>query len=98
MTEHAGASSSSAVHLSALQRQVVATLLTRGPLARVDLAHVLDVSRSRLSPEVGQLLTKRMVREKPAPTSTGGRRGSCLVLGDIEFGLVAGVDIDVNGV
>jgi predicted NBD/HSP70 family sugar kinase len=92
------ASSAPPVHVSALQRQVVATLLTRGPLPRSDVAKALDVSRSRLSPEVGHLLEKALVREIPAPASTGGRRGSWLVLGDSEFGVIAGVDIDVNGV
>jgi predicted NBD/HSP70 family sugar kinase len=91
-------STASPVHLSALQRQVVATLLTRGPLSRADVAKALDVSRSRLSPEVGHLLAKGIARETPAPASTGGRRGSWLVLGDSEFGVIAGADIDVNGV
>jgi predicted NBD/HSP70 family sugar kinase len=86
------------VHLPGLQRRVVAELLTRGPLPRTDLAQLLDVSRSRLSPEVGQLITKRIAREEPAPVSTGGRRGSWLVLGNADFGVVAGVDIDAGGV
>jgi predicted NBD/HSP70 family sugar kinase len=94
MTDRAAA----AVHLSTLQRQVVAALLTHGPLPRTEVANLLDVSRSRLSPEVGQLLTKQIARETPAPLSTGGRRGSWLELGGAEFGVVAGVDVDVNGV
>lgn len=73
-------------------------LLTRGPLARSELAAQLDVSRSRLSPEVGHLLAKNVVREEPTPISTGGRRGSRVVLGDASFGLVAGVDVDAVGV
>ncbi|TPG29550.1 ROK family protein [Mycobacterium hodleri] len=77
---------------------MVATLLTRGPLPRADVAKALDVSRSRLSPEVGHLLAKGMARETPAPISTGGRRGSWVVLGDSRFGVIAGADIDVSGV
>jgi predicted NBD/HSP70 family sugar kinase len=92
------ASGLSKVRLSPLQRRVVSTLHKRGPLARTDLSDLLDISRSRLSPEVGQLLTKRIAREEPAPESTGGRRGTRLLLGDSNFGLVAGVDIDAGGV
>lgn len=67
-------------------------------MTRTDLSDLLDISRSRLSPEVGQLLTKNIAREEPVPESTGGRRGMRVVLGDSSFGLVAGVDIDAGGV
>lgn len=85
------------VRLSSLQRRVVGALLTRGPLARAELTELLDVSRSRLSPEVGSLITKTVVREVDSTVSTGGRRATRLVLGDLAFGLVAGVDIDASG-
>jgi len=98
MTDRGAALAAPAVRLSGLQRRVVSELLTRGPLPRTDLAHLLDVSRSRLSPEVAPLLSKQIAREEPAPVSTGGRRGSWLVLGNADFGLVAGVDIDAVGV
>ncbi|MDG4663691.1 ROK family transcriptional regulator [Mycobacterium sp. 236(2023)] len=86
------------VRLSSLQRRVVAALLTYGPLARAELTERLDVSRSRLSPEVGGMITKKVVREEESMESTGGRRATKLVLGDRGFGLVAGVDIDAGGV
>lgn len=86
------------VRLTSLQRRVVAALLTRGPLARAELTELLDVSRSRLSPEVGSLITKKVVREVDSAISTGGRRATRLVLADLSFGLVAGVDIDAGGV
>ena len=47
------------VRLSSLQRRVVSALLTRGPLARAELTELLDVSRSRLSPEVSHLIAKK---------------------------------------
>ncbi|PEG39554.1 hypothetical protein CQY20_10205 [Mycolicibacterium agri] len=84
--------------LSALQRRVVALLLRRGPLARAELTKLLDVSRSRLSPEVAHLITKKVVREELSDVSTGGRRATRLTLGDRGFGLVAGVDVDPAGV
>lgn len=86
------------VRLAPLQRRVVGALLTRGPLARAELTELLDVSRSRLSPEVGTLIGKRVVREVDSMVSTGGRRATRLVLADAAFGLVAGVDIDAGGV
>jgi predicted NBD/HSP70 family sugar kinase len=86
------------VRLSALQRRVVAALLTHGPLARAELTERLGVSRSRLSPEVGTLILKKVVREEESTVSTGGRRATKLVLGDSGFGVVAGVDIDAGGV
>lgn len=86
------------VRLSGLQRRVVAAVLTRGPLARAELTDLLDVSRSRLSPEVGGLLAKGIAREVESTVSTGGRRATRLVLADASFGLVAGVDIDAGGV
>ncbi|MFB1295719.1 ROK family protein [Mycobacterium sp. pW049] len=86
------------VRLTSLQRRVVGELLTRGPLARAALTERLDVSRSRLSPEVGGLIAKKVVHEKESMESTGGRRATRLVLGDADFGVVAGVDIDVAGV
>lgn len=86
------------VRLSSLQRKVVGALLTRGPLARAELTDLLDVSRSRLSPEVGHLLAKKVVREKESSASTGGRRATRLTLADAAFGLVAGVDVDAGGV
>ncbi|VEG51762.1 transcriptional regulator/sugar kinase [Mycolicibacterium aurum] len=86
------------VRLTPLQRRVVGALLTRGPLARAELTELLDVSRSRLSPEVGTLIGKRVVREVDSMVSTGGRRATRLVLADAAFGLVAGVDIDAGGV
>ena len=86
------------VPLSSLQRRVVSALLTRGPLARAELTDLLDVSRSRLSPEVGHLIAKKVAREEASTVSTGGRRASRLSLGTAEFGLVAGVDIDASGV
>jgi predicted NBD/HSP70 family sugar kinase len=84
--------------LTSLQRKVAATLLTRGPLARAELTDLLDVSRSRLSPEVGHLIDKQVVREMESTASTGGRRATRLTLGDASFGLVAGVDVDAGGV
>lgn len=86
------------VRLSGLQRRVVAAVLTRGPLARAELTDLLDVSRSRLSPEVGHLIAKKIAREVDSTISTGGRRATKLALGDASFGLVAGVDIDAGGV
>lgn len=86
------------VRLSSLQRKVVAALLTRGPMARADLTDLLDVSRSRLSPEVGHLITKKVAREVESTTSTGGRRATRLALADASFGVVAGVDVDAGGV
>ena len=86
------------VRLTALQRRVVGTLLTQGPLARADLTVRLDVSRSRLSPEVGALIAKKVVREEESSVSTGGRRATLVVLGGADFGVVAGVDIDAGGV
>ncbi|MCV7424511.1 ROK family protein [Mycobacterium yunnanensis] len=86
------------IRMSALQRQVVSVLLMRGPLARGELTDLLDVSRSRLSPEVGSLLTKGVAREIDSMISTGGRRATRLILGDGTFGVVAGVDIDAGGV
>jgi predicted NBD/HSP70 family sugar kinase len=86
------------VRLSSLQRRVVGALLTQGPMARAELTELLDVSRSRLSPEVGTLVTKKVVREEESGVSTGGRRPTKLVLGDASFGVVAGVDIDAGGV
>lgn len=86
------------VRLSSLQRRIVAALLTHGAMARADLTGLLDVSRSRLSPEVGHLITKAVVREVDSYVSTGGRRASRLMLGGSDFGLIAGVDIDVGGV
>lgn len=86
------------VRLSPLQRRVVAALLTHGPMARADLTGVLDVSRSRLSPEVGHLIAKAVVREVESDVSTGGRRATLVQLGGLEFGLIAGVDIDAGGV
>ncbi|MFC7671460.1 ROK family protein [Mycolicibacterium sp. GCM10028919] len=86
------------VRLTSLQRKVVSALLVQGPLARADLTSFLDVSRSRLSPEVGQLIAKKVVREEQSAVSTGGRRATRLALGGSEFGVVAGVDIDAGGV
>src|SRR6476646_10790318 len=86
------------VRLSSLQRRVVSALHTHGPLARSELTDRLDVSRSRLSPEVAHLVTKKVVREKLSTASTGGRRAAQLSLGNDEFGVVAGVDIDAGGV
>jgi predicted NBD/HSP70 family sugar kinase len=86
------------LRLSGLQRRVVGALLTRGPLARADLSDLLDVSRSRLSPEVGHLIAKKVAREVESDVSTGGRRATRLALGDGAFGVVAGVDIDAGGV
>jgi predicted NBD/HSP70 family sugar kinase len=86
------------VRLSGLQRKVVAALLTRGPLARAELTELLDVSRSRLSPEVGALISKGVAQERVSDVSTGGRRATRLTLGDASFGLIAGVDIDAGGV
>lgn len=86
------------VRLSSLQRKVVAALLTHGPLARADLADLLDVSRSRLSPEVGHLIAKDVAREVGSAASTGGRRATRLALADASFGLVAGIDVDAGGV
>ncbi|MEH3140982.1 MAG: ROK family transcriptional regulator [Mycobacterium kyogaense] len=86
------------VRLTSLQRRVVGELLTRGSLSRADLTERLDVSRSRLSPEVGSLITKKVVREEESMASTGGRRATRLVLGDGSFGVAAGVDIDAGGV
>lgn len=86
------------VRLSSLQRKVVGALLTRGPLARAELTDLLDVSRSRLSPEVGHLVTKKVVREMDSSTSTGGRRATRLALADATFGVVAGIDVDPGGV
>jgi len=86
------------VRLSSLQRRVVSALHTHGPLARSELTDLLDVSRSRLSPEVAHLVTKKVVREKLSTASTGGRRAAQLSLGNDEFGVVAGVDIDAGGV
>lgn len=86
------------VRLSALQRRVVAALLTRGAMARADLTGVLDVSRSRLSPEVAHLISKHVVREIESDVSTGGRRATLVELGGSEFGVIAGVDIDAGGV
>lgn len=86
------------VRLSSLQRRVVGALLARGPLSRAELTDLLDVSRSRLSPEVGTLVAKRVVREELSAASTGGRRASRLILGGPAFGLVAGIDIDAGGV
>lgn len=85
------------VRLTSLQRRVVGALLTRGPLARAELTELLDVSRSRLSPEVGTLIAKTVVREVDSMVSTGGRRATRLVLGDASFGVAAGVDIDAGG-
>lgn len=86
------------VRLSSLQRQVVSALLTRGPLARAELTDLLDVSRSRLSPEVGALLAKHVVHERDSMVPTGGRRATRLILGSATFGVIAGVDIDAGGV
>ena len=86
------------VRLSSLQRRVFSALHTHGPLARSDLTDLLDVSRSRLSPEVAHLLAKKVVREELSTASTGGRRATRLELGGDEFGVVAGVDIDAGGV
>jgi predicted NBD/HSP70 family sugar kinase len=86
------------VRLSSLQRRVVAALLTHGTMARADLTGILDVSRSRLSPEVGALISKTVVRELDSDVSTGGRRATRLALGGSDFGLVAGIDIDAGGV
>ncbi len=86
------------VRLSSLQRRIVSALLTRGPLSRSELTDLLDVSRSRLSPEVGHLIAKNVAREEVSAASTGGRRASRVVLGDAGFGVVAGVDIDHSGV
>lgn len=87
-----------ALRLSVLQRRVVAAVLTHGPLARAELTELLDVSRSRLSPEVGHLIAKKVAREVDSDISTGGRRATRLALGDGAFGVVAGVDIDAGGV
>ena len=86
------------VRLSSLQRRVVSALHTHGPLARSDLTDLLDVSRSRLSPEVAHLVAKKVAREEVSTASTGGRRATQLKLGNDEFGVVAGVDIDAGGV
>lgn len=86
------------MRLSSLQRRVVAELHTRGPLSRSELTDLLDVSRSRLSPEVAHLVAKKVAREELSTTSTGGRRAARLTLGDNEFGVVGGVDIDAGGV
>jgi predicted NBD/HSP70 family sugar kinase len=86
------------VRLSSLQRRVVSALHTHGPLARSELTDLLDVSRSRLSPEVAHLITKKVAREELSTASTGGRRATQLKLGNDEFGVVAGVDIDAGGV
>lgn len=86
------------VRLSGLQRKVVAALLTHGPLARAELTELLDVSRSRLSPEVGALISKGIAQERISDVSTGGRRATRLALGDASFGLIAGIDIDAGGV
>ena len=86
------------VRLSSLQRRVVSALHTHGPLARSDLTDLLDVSRSRLSPEVGHSADEKVAREEVSPASTGGRRATQLKLGNDEFGVVAGVDIDAGGV
>lgn len=85
------------VRLSPLQRRIVGTLLTRGPLARAELTERLAVSRSRLSPEVSALIVKKVVRETESSVPTGGRRATQLVLGDATFGVVAGIDIDAGG-
>ena len=77
---------------------MVSALLTRGPLARAELTDLLDVSRSRLSPEVGHADREKGCRARNDSTvSTGGRRATRLVLGIAEFGVVAGVDIDAGG-
>jgi predicted NBD/HSP70 family sugar kinase len=86
------------LRLPPLQRRVVSTLLTHGPLARAELTGLLDTSRPRLSPEVGALIAKGIVREEESTLSTGGRRAMKLVLGDVGYGLVAGIDVDVSGV
>src|SRR6185312_14406665 len=86
------------VRLSSLQRRVVSALHTHGPLARSELTDLLDVSRSRLSPEVAHLVAKKVAREELSTASTGGRRATQLKLGNDEFGVVAGVDIDAGGV
>ena len=86
------------VRLSGLQRRVVAALLARGPLARAELTVMLDVSRSRLSPEISTMIAKNVTREIDSDVSTGGRRATRLSLGDGSFGIVAGVDIDASGV
>src|ERR1700751_1666371 len=63
------------VRLSSLQRRVVSALHTHGPLARSELTDLLDVSRSRLSPEVAHLVAKKVAREELSTASTGGGRG-----------------------
>jgi predicted NBD/HSP70 family sugar kinase len=58
----------------------------------------LGASRSRLSPEIAQLIKQAVVREADAPLSTGGRRGAWLYLGGADFGAFCGVDIDADRV
>ena len=84
--------------MTPLQRDVCLAVLAHGPMSRLDLSHRLDVSRSRLSPEVGRILERSIVREVASAASTGGRRGSLLALADQRFGVVAGIDIDTDGV
>jgi predicted NBD/HSP70 family sugar kinase len=84
------------IPLNSLQRKALLLLIRHGSMPRSKLVEMLGVSRPRLSPEIAQLIEARMLDEYPAPTSTGGRRGSWLRLGDSRFGAVCGIDIDAD--
>jgi predicted NBD/HSP70 family sugar kinase len=82
--------------MSPLQRQILSVAMRSGPLPRGDLATRLSSSRSRLSPEISQMLDLGVLRLGGLDESRGGRRGSLLIPGGADVGVLAGIDIDAD--
>lgn len=90
-----------AVHLltSALtdsQKQAMHLISRVGPLSRSEIARRIPVGRSKLSPELAQLVGSGLLVPAGATAPTGGRKGETLALADHSVAVLVGVDIDID--
>lgn len=74
---------------------VLHAIRTRGPLARVDVSHVTNLSRPAVSASVADLIAEGLAREIGQGQSATGRKPILLEFCS-EVALVAGVDIGVT--
>ena len=84
----------SGLRLTPLQRTILGIAVRAGPLSRAELARRAASSRSRLSPEIAQLLADGVLVEAGHDVSSGGRPGALLRPGGADVAVLAGADID----
>ena len=80
---------------NAMQARILERLRDEGPLSRVQLAAMLDVSRTTIAAEVARLAELGLASEVGHAASRGGRRSTLVDLaGDIRF---VGISIGATG-